>query len=369
VTKQTGKRGENEKDGQGKPLDAANRFHGFLKSQNLPMGCWRADGSCTHANDAFLRLIGYTREELESGKVRWTDLTPAEFAHLDLKALAEIQATGTCAPFEKEYLRKDGTRVPILITGASFGEGITDAGSFLALDLTEKKSVENAQQSQTRILNSILLSLEGGVVAADQQGRIMLANLAAEEMLGIGLVKTSLNAWSRTYGLYLPDQVTLYPSQDLPLAKAIRGERVLSEEIFVRNEKNPRGLWTSASAQPLRDEAGILVGAIVIFHDITAKKMETIRRRSVASNVQHRVDLLTSREREIMLLLAAGDSAKRIAHLLSISPKTVDNHRAKILEKMQVDNPTQLARLASLVEACSEKNPASMQGGSNDQPR
>jgi PAS domain S-box-containing protein len=339
--------------------NASNRFQRIFESENVAVGCWKAEGTCSDANNALLRLIGYTREDLEAGKVRWTDLTPPEFAHLDSKALVEIQETGRCAPFEKEYIRKDGTRIPILITGTSFGEGITDAGPFLALDLTEKKSIENAKESQTRILSSILLNMEVGIVAADKQGQIVLVNQAAEKIMGIGQVKAAPEDWSQMYGFYLPDEVTLYEPENLPLARAIRGESVFSAEVFVRNEKTPQGTWISATAQPLRDEAGALVGAVLIFHDITAKKMETLRKRSAASSVQHRINLLTIRERQIMQLLAAGESAKHIAHLLSISPKTVDNHRAKILEKMQVDNPTQLARLASLVEGCSEATSAS----------
>ncbi len=74
------------------------------------------------------------------------------------------------------------------------------------------------------------------------------------------------------------------------------------------------------------------------------------QRRTQACAVQERLQKLTEREREIMQLLARGETAKRIAILLAISPKTVDNHRAKILEKMRVDNPTQLTRLLGTLD-------------------
>lgn len=73
-------------------------------------------------------------------------------------------------------------------------------------------------------------------------------------------------------------------------------------------------------------------------------------KRAVACEVQDRITHLTDREREIMGFLARGESTKKIAQQLSISPKTVDNHRAKILEKMNVDNPTQLARLVAAID-------------------
>ena len=75
------------------------------------------------------------------------------------------------------------------------------------------------------------------------------------------------------------------------------------------------------------------------------RDQENRRKRSLAHGIQDRIARLTDREREIMDLLASGESTKQIAQRLSISPKTVDNHRAKVLEKMNVDNPTQLAHL------------------------
>jgi len=77
---------------------------------------------------------------------------------------------------------------------------------------------------------------------------------------------------------------------------------------------------------------------------------ERRRKQALAGDAAQRVATLTDREREIMQLLAAGDTTKQIAQGLSISPKTVDHHRAKVLEKMNVDNPTQLARLLALLE-------------------
>ena len=76
---------------------------------------------------------------------------------------------------------------------------------------------------------------------------------------------------------------------------------------------------------------------------------ENRRKRTLADEVRERMSELTDREREITRFLTNGESTKQIAHHLSISSKTVDNHRARILEKMKVDNPTQLARLVALL--------------------
>src|SRR6202023_2489234 len=93
------------------------------------------------ANEAFLHMVEYRREDLVSGRVGWTDLTPAEWRDRDERALAEVKATGTVQPYEKEYVRKDGNRVPVLV-GAAVFEGSGDEGVAFVLDLSEQKRAE-----------------------------------------------------------------------------------------------------------------------------------------------------------------------------------------------------------------------------------
>jgi len=100
-------------------------------------------GEITEANEAFLRMVGYSREEVVSGHMRWTDLTPVEWHGRDEVAVAELAATGIFQPFEKEFCRKDGSRVPIMIGGAMF-EGSNDDGVAFALDLSKQKRAEEA---------------------------------------------------------------------------------------------------------------------------------------------------------------------------------------------------------------------------------
>jgi PAS domain S-box-containing protein len=104
---------------------------------------WRAEGGILEANDAFLGIVGYDREDLVSGQLRWTDLTPAEWRERDERAVPEWRSTGTVQPYEKEYFRKDGGRVPVLVGAATFEEGANQGVAFL-LDLTERKRAERA---------------------------------------------------------------------------------------------------------------------------------------------------------------------------------------------------------------------------------
>jgi PAS domain S-box-containing protein len=101
------------------------------------------EGDVVEANHAFLKMVGYDREDLAAGRVRWTDLTPPEWRDRTAIARAEIGVTGAVQPFEKEYFRKDGSRVPVLIGSAAFDEQ-RDQGVAFVLDLTERKRAEEA---------------------------------------------------------------------------------------------------------------------------------------------------------------------------------------------------------------------------------
>src|SRR4051794_19240847 len=105
------------------------------------------EGRILEANDAFLRIVGYNREDLVSGHVRWTELSPPEWRERDILTRAELNSTGIVQPFEKEYFRKDGSRVPVLVGAALFKEG-GDKGLAFVLDLTERKRAEERLRVQ-----------------------------------------------------------------------------------------------------------------------------------------------------------------------------------------------------------------------------
>src|ERR1700741_1915561 len=106
---------------------------------------WDLEGRILEANDAFLRMGGYDREDLISGRLNRTDLTPPEWRERDARTDAELKMIGAVQPFEKEYFRKDGSRVPVLIGLAAFGEE-RDQGVAFVLDLTELKRAEEASR-------------------------------------------------------------------------------------------------------------------------------------------------------------------------------------------------------------------------------
>jgi PAS domain S-box-containing protein len=157
------------------------RFRLLVDSNAQGVFFWNMKGEISGANDAFLRISRQTREDLEAGRLSWTALTPPEYAPLDRLALEELAQTRVCTPYEKEYLLKDGSRVPVLVGAAMFEDDPTQGVCFV-IDITERKKLEQ-QFLRAQRMESIG-TLAGGI-AHD------LNNILAPIMMAIELLKGS----------------------------------------------------------------------------------------------------------------------------------------------------------------------------------
>jgi PAS domain S-box-containing protein len=126
--------------------ESEKRFRRLVESNIFGVAFADFQGGIHYANDYFLQLVGYDREDLLAGRLRWDSLTPAEFLYLDERAAVELKKRGIATPFEKQYIRKDGTRVPILIGRALLTDGDTSQTEIIGfiLDLSDRKQAQEA---------------------------------------------------------------------------------------------------------------------------------------------------------------------------------------------------------------------------------
>ncbi|WP_373535777.1 PAS domain S-box protein [Microcoleus sp.] len=270
------------------------RCRSVVESTMLGIGFWDADGEVTDANDALLEMIGYTREELVSGQIRWLDITPAEYTELDRAAVAQVAAAGSCEPYEKEFIRSDGTRLPILI-GAGNLEGFTDKGSFFVLDITDRKQAQNQlRENETRLrhqlaeLDLVYNTTPVGMSFVDTNLRYIRINKCLAQINGRSIAdhigRTIREAIPEIADKLEPIYLQVLATQTPVLDLEIKAE-TLQQPGLVRD-------WL-VSFYPVSDESGTLLGVSSAVAEITdrnqAKRViqqsEALFRRLLDSNI------------------------------------------------------------------------------------
>ncbi|HLO51709.1 MAG TPA: ATP-binding protein [Kamptonema sp.] len=145
------------------------------------------------------------------------------------------------------------------------------------LNEKEQRSLEfqqsnQALEDQTNLMQLILNSMSDGVIVSDENGQFLIFNPAAEQIFGRGITESQQEAWSEEYGLFQSDLVTPFPTEKLPLVRALQGEQVHNVEIFARHSKAPEGLWVTVSGAPLKDANGTLKGGVIVCRNISDRK-------------------------------------------------------------------------------------------------
>lgn len=243
-------------------------------------------GNIVLVNSQTENIFGYSREELLGQTVE--KLIPDRS-----KFLAERNLKSISTGLELYALRKDGTEFPVEI---SLSPLKTEDGllvSSVIRDITERKQFERDLLKQKKLFQIILDSLADGVIVADNQGRFLVVNKAAQQMTGIDYSEVPIDKWSEQYGLYLSDTHSLYPTQDLPLVQAIHGRTVVETEMFIRNSHIAQGAWLSVNGAPMAIEDGEIKVGVVVFRDISKHKQTEQKNAQLAAIVESTDDAIT----------------------------------------------------------------------------
>jgi PAS domain S-box-containing protein len=213
------------------------RIRRLVDANIMGVFIWNHAGEIVEANEAFLQIVGYSREDLGEGRVRWTDLTPPEWRESDQRILAELTATGAKQPSEKEYYHRNGGRVPVLVGSATFG-GPRDEGVAFVVDLTDRKRAEaRARETELRY-REVQLELEhANRVATVGQ---LSASIAHEVNQPIAASVTNAHSALRWLDARPQNQEKIRQALERIVANGIRASEVIDRIRALIKKEPPR---------------------------------------------------------------------------------------------------------------------------------
>jgi PAS domain S-box-containing protein len=248
-----------------------------------------AKGQIVRINAEAERMFGYSRQELIGQPLEI--LLPVRLrnnqtrSRTKTKSIRSDGAVGAARDFLARH--RDGREFFVDVSLSP-----TAAGGVIAIarDVSDRKRMNQELQEltatlehrvaelgrQTSIVESILNSMCEGVIVCDQTGKLLLVNPAGLRLHPALRGREGPLEWvsvAEEFGLFLPDKLTPYPADELPLARVLRGEVVDGLEIFVRASRVPEGIWTTVTARPFHDGDGRLVGGVVVIRETTALKL------------------------------------------------------------------------------------------------
>ena len=297
-----------------------SRFRRLWESDLMGIGIPDRFGGFRESNDEFLRIVGYTREDMRAGRVRWDTMTPKEYAELDQAHIEEAAQRGSCTPYEKEYIRKDGTRVPIFC-GYALLEGSRDQYIGFVRDMSAEKRAEAALREREQRYRILAESLPQFVWERDAEGKYIYCNQRLLDYVGRSIDWLS----GEVYELVHPDDQKR--TRERWNHSTATGEIYLNEYRLRRHDGTYRYFLTRAS--PIRDKEGQIerwLGCTIDIHDQKIAE-EGVRRSEklaamgrLAATMAHEINNpLTAVTNSIYLALQDPALSDETRHFLNVA--------------------------------------------------
>lgn len=234
------------------------RLRHALEIETVGVFFFRAEGAITHANNAFLRMSGYTAEDVANGQVRWDMMTPPEWMPRSQQAIDEFVTTGRISPYEKEYLRRDGSRWWVLLTATRLDD---HGGVSFVIDITGSK-LATAEQAW---LAAMVESSRDAVIGTDINGTITSWNPAATRLYGY----RPEEAVGRSISILIPPDRA---DEREHLFDQLRQGEDPSPLETERLRKDGSRVDVDLRSSLIRDAAGRFAGVAVVTNDVTERR-------------------------------------------------------------------------------------------------
>jgi len=232
----------------------------LLDSNIIGVVSWSEQGEILNANELFLKMTGYSQDDLRSKAMRWTQMTAPEFAIADATAQAEMATSGTCLPFEKELIRKDGSRITVLESSALLGQ--TNIGSSFVIDISERKAAD----ARMRLQSAALSAAANGIVILDAEFSIVWVNPAFEILSGFSLEESVGQKPRHLFNSSLPNGKIFDDIEKTLITGAVwTGE-------MQKNRKDGTLYCEAQTITPLRGEQGQITHYIAIKSDLSEQR-------------------------------------------------------------------------------------------------
>jgi len=276
------------------------RLGGLVQSNMIGIGFWESDGRIAAVNDALLALIGYTRAEFERGDIPWDRLTPPEYYASDEKAFAQAQETGHCTPYEKEYLRRDGTRVPVLLGGGAFGAR-RDHGAFYVIDLSDRRRAEEALARSEEQRRVAMAAAQVGTWRWELDGDRETRDATLNALLGLEPVESTQPVSDFLARVHPDDRSRVAAARRAAVAAGAGYDldlRVTHADGRVR--------WLRDRGEVVRDEEGVALYMTGACSDLTERKTAEEERGRLLEAEREARAVAEAAERQAAFLAEAG---------------------------------------------------------------